>query len=86
MYSVLVIFGIISLSFPISIVKGILRAYVTDYNSSMVDLVFYMVTVCSEIWLRPSSCTRFPVLNHVITKTCNETLEITRKRTCSNFL
>ena len=29
MYTVLVIFGVISLSFPISIVKGILRAYVT---------------------------------------------------------
>lgn len=28
-YSVLVIFGVISLSFPISIVKGILRAYAT---------------------------------------------------------
>ena len=34
MYSVLVIFGVISLSFPISIVKGILRAYVTHGSHS----------------------------------------------------
>ena len=32
MYSVFVIFGVISLSFPISIVKGILRAYVNIYG------------------------------------------------------
>ena len=66
--------------------KSILRVIFSDYNSSMVNLVFYMVTVCSEIWFRPSSCTSFPVLNYGIIKTCNEMLEITRKLTCSNFL
>ena len=52
----------------------------------MVNLVFYMVTVCSEIWFRPSSLTSFPVLNYSIIKTCNATVEIIRKLTCSNFL
>ena len=66
--------------------KLILRVIFSHYNSSMVNLVFYMVTVCSEIWFRPSFCTSFPVLNYSIIKTCHETLEITRKLTCSNFL
>ena len=52
----------------------------------MVNLVFYMVAVCSEMWFRSSSWTSFPVLNYAIIKTCNATLEITRKLTCSNFL
>ena len=56
-----------------------LRDNFSDYNFSMVNLVFYIVTISSETWFRPSSCTSFPVLSYLIIKTCNKTLVINGK-------